>query len=1092
MRMRILQAVNFSAADTANPYIRSLVDGLRKAGHCVEWSADDFWTAEGRFDVVHIHWPQALFGWKIDDTDRECGERLRKKLVEIHDGGGVIFYTRHNSIPHDRSNPHSVELHEIMEKNCDVIVHLGEKSRQDCEDRYQDVKHCVIPHHAYDWYPRDIGKAQARKFLKLDGNTPVVLSFGVFRSKEERLLLAESCVGLGSKINLLAPMISIWANGKEDPAINLRVQNMLQGIFQKQRKGRVKDVDVPTYFGASDVVFIQRLDILNSGNLPLAFHFGKVVVGPDCGNVGEILRSTGNPTFDPSNPQSAIAALKVGLKLAAAGKGQENQRYADLNWGRDAIVARLEKVYYDEISSIAPFVSILMPSLNTARYIREALDSVVNQTLKNIEIICIDAGSTDGSREIIDEYAERDSRIRIIDSPVKSYGYQMNLGTAAAKGRYIGIVEPDDHVLPEMYEELYDKAIAEDADIVKGNCNLFMTDEDGAVVSKYCSIYPKWGVGNYGRLFDASDVPEAFREGTLGTWSGIYRRKLLLENHVRYSESAGASFQDTGFFFQTAICARRFMAVEKAYYNYRMDNPGSSRNDKSKLMVLWKEYEFLFNWLADYPDKRRLSVFEPYIHGRFFSGNFWLVEQIGLEPSKELVDMLKKKFLEAVAAGFVRQRHMPLHVWNTLVSWTKDDIPVSCSCKISIVIPCFNVARYIEACVDSILGQTLREWECLFVDDGSTDDTVEVIRKYAVKDSRIKLFEQPHTGVYEARNRAMREAKGEFLAFMDPDDLYPSQYVLSRLYEAAKHNGLLAAGGSFQTFTPDGKISRVQRPKNLFTKERTMSFSEYQWALGYQRFIFSRLLLQRMGIYFPPFTRFQDPPFMAAALIAAKEFRAIPDFVYSYRIGYKKIDWKADDCRRFRDALKGIGMLAKQAAQADLPELLACAERELDAHLNGFVKPDESMLALCAEEVSSVKETIASYCTEIIASKKKEKYNRVDKISILKIFLPYSFMRWWAARRYGYAWPECKGVKGALPFFLVSSLLDRTSMDRRIVKYLLPYGIMCDRLFTQYGYTQWNGVPLDGQHSSHPNKVISIRALSPFGMVLFLDKYSQK
>ena len=107
----------------------------------------------------------------------------------------------------------------------------------------------------------------------------------------------------------------------------------------------------------------------------------------------------------------------------------------------------------------APCVSVLMPSLNTARYIREALDSVVNQTLKDIEIICIDAGSTDGTREIIGEYAERDSRIRVIDSPVKSYGYQMNVGLDAAKGSYIGIVEPDDYILPEMYEDPMSKAL---------------------------------------------------------------------------------------------------------------------------------------------------------------------------------------------------------------------------------------------------------------------------------------------------------------------------------------------------------------------------------------------------------------------------------------------------------------------------------------------------------------------------------------------------------------------------------------------------------------------------------------------------------
>ena len=259
-----------------------------------------------------------------------------------------------------------------------------------------------------------------------------------------------------------------------------------------------------------------------------------------------------------------------------------------------------------------PCVSVLMPSLNTARYIREALDSVVNQTLKDIEIICIDAGSTDGTREIIGEYAERDARIRIIDSSVKSYGYQMNTGLDAARGRYIGIVEPDDHVLPEMYEELYGQAISESLDVIKGNCNFCTTGKDGSAISRFQPLFTAWGRNKdrYGRVFDMVDVPETVREGALGTWSGIYRREFLSENRVRYNESPGASFQDTGFYLQTALCARRCKAVEKAYYNYRVDNPSSSRNDKSKLMVLWKEYEALFKWLAGYPEKtvcRRLN-----------------------------------------------------------------------------------------------------------------------------------------------------------------------------------------------------------------------------------------------------------------------------------------------------------------------------------------------------------------------------------------------------------------------------------------------------------------------------------------------------
>ena len=116
-----------------------------------------------------------------------------------------------------------------------------------------------------------------------------------------------------------------------------------------------------------------------------------------------------------------------------------------------------------------PLVSIIMPSLNVAKYIDECLQSAIKQTLKDIEIICIDAGSTDGTREIINKYILTDKRLRVIDSDVKSYGYQVNLGIHEAKGEYIGILETDDYVDSEMYERLYDAAKKSNADYVRAD-----------------------------------------------------------------------------------------------------------------------------------------------------------------------------------------------------------------------------------------------------------------------------------------------------------------------------------------------------------------------------------------------------------------------------------------------------------------------------------------------------------------------------------------------------------------------------------------------------------------------------------------------
>ena len=91
-------------------------------------------------------------------------------------------------------------------------------------------------------------------------------------------------------------------------------------------------------------------------------------------------------------------------------------------------------------------VSIIMPSLNVANYISECMDSVINQTLSDIEILCIDAGSTDGTLDILRDYESKDNRIKVIVSSMKSYGHQVNMGLDMAKGEYIGIVETDDYI----------------------------------------------------------------------------------------------------------------------------------------------------------------------------------------------------------------------------------------------------------------------------------------------------------------------------------------------------------------------------------------------------------------------------------------------------------------------------------------------------------------------------------------------------------------------------------------------------------------------------------------------------------------------
>ena len=118
-------------------------------------------------------------------------------------------------------------------------------------------------------------------------------------------------------------------------------------------------------------------------------------------------------------------------------------------------------------------VSIILPSLNVARYIDECIKSVINQSLQEIEIICVDSGSIDGTKKIIENYAKQDARIKMIGSDKKSYGRQVNLGIMHAHGEYIAIVETDDFIIPDMYQCLYEYAKLDKLDYIAADFEMF-------------------------------------------------------------------------------------------------------------------------------------------------------------------------------------------------------------------------------------------------------------------------------------------------------------------------------------------------------------------------------------------------------------------------------------------------------------------------------------------------------------------------------------------------------------------------------------------------------------------------------------------
>ena len=292
-------------------------------------------------------------------------------------------------------------------------------------------------------------------------------------------------------------------------------------------------------------------------------------------------------------------------------------------------------------------VSIVIPTYNVEMYLEQCMESVTRQTLQDIEIICINDGSTDGSLEILKKYAKKDKRIVLVDKVNEGYGVAMNIGMERATGEYIGIVEPDDFVPLNMYEDLYNKAKEFDLDFVKADFYRFKTnDQTGDMNLSYNHLSDN--PDDYNKVFDPSHTPDALRY-IMNTWSGIYKKSFLDEHHIRHHETPGASFQDNGFWFQTFVFGKRAMILDKPYYMNRRDNPNSSVSNPNKVYCMNIEYDYIREILKEYPE-----LWERFKYMYWYKkyGNYMnTVQRISLDFRKEYIYRFSEEFKRADQLG---------------------------------------------------------------------------------------------------------------------------------------------------------------------------------------------------------------------------------------------------------------------------------------------------------------------------------------------------------------------------------------------------------------------------------------------------------
>ncbi|MCR5700015.1 MAG: glycosyltransferase [Candidatus Saccharibacteria bacterium] len=289
-------------------------------------------------------------------------------------------------------------------------------------------------------------------------------------------------------------------------------------------------------------------------------------------------------------------------------------------------------------------VSILVPIYNVEQFLPECLDSLVNQTLKEIEIICINDGSKDDSLKIIKEYAKKDKRIKIIDKKNSGYGDSMNQGLKKATGEYIGIVESDDFIDTDAFEKLYTIAKKQRVEVVKSNFYEYYGD-----TKKNKGTSDMFPADEIGRVIDPREERQIFYQPPC-IWAAIYDREFLEKNEIAFLPTPGASYQDTGFNFKVWASARRAYFVKRAFLHYRQDNSNSSVKDAGKIYCVQEEYNDIKRFLEE---KGLMEELGPLMYTCQFGGYIWNLHRLKFKPAMEFAEVVKKDYKEAKAAGYL-------------------------------------------------------------------------------------------------------------------------------------------------------------------------------------------------------------------------------------------------------------------------------------------------------------------------------------------------------------------------------------------------------------------------------------------------------
>lgn len=429
-------------------------------------------------------------------------------------------------------------------------------------------------------------------------------------------------------------------------------------------------------------------------------------------------------------------------------------------------------------------VSVVVPVYNQKDYLYDALDSLVSQTMSDIEFIIVNDGSTDCSLQIIQEYAAKDTRFVVVDKENGGVASAINLGNEMARGEYLAEMDSDDYVAPDMYEKLYNTASKHDLDIVKTNVINFTGSGDNfkGVTQKIAQP------GYFDRVINPMEE-KIVLSFPMYAWVALYRRDFIIKNGIVWNDQV-SSYNDNGFYWQTMSLARRVMYLDQDFIYHRRDNELSTVKNPDKMFTnFFREHKFIKEKLIS------LGVFEevkPFFFERKINNYYFALNVIPYVKKQEFFQLVAKDFRQDIAEhGLKETKFVNENNKKKIIEIVGDpdrfffNTYTPNAYKVSVVIPIHNAEKFLRGTLESLLAQRLREAEFILVENGSTDGTQAIIDEFKRKDSRFVSASIGPSNAGAARNVGLGMVHGQYTIFLDADDEYHPD-LLKKSYNVAK------------------------------------------------------------------------------------------------------------------------------------------------------------------------------------------------------------------------------------------------------------------------------------------------------------------